>query len=171
MTINSTGIGIGLSIVISVTLVRLIYLPINLKNFKLQNDEKLISEEVQEITATIKKLQQTKNSELAYKEQKKLLVLRDSFNIRNSFLAKILTFYQMFLFASWTCLINRLIFNLEDYPEMIDGGMLWFKDLSMTDPYFILPIMNFLLVNVQFYVFFQLINNRETTLFFQIKAL
>jgi len=52
----------------------------------------------------------------------------------------------------WAGLVQRFSFNLEDYPEMLTGGFLWFKDLSLPDPYFILPILNCMTILMNMYV-------------------
>jgi len=52
----------------------------------------------------------------------------------------------------WASLVQRFSFNIEDYPEMLTGGFLWFKDLSLHDPLFILPLLNGVVMIFNIYV-------------------
>jgi membrane protein insertase Oxa1/YidC/SpoIIIJ len=63
-----------------------------------------------------------------------------------------LNLFQGMILLCWTGLVQRFSFNVEDYPEMMTGGFLWFKDLSMTDPYLILPILNSVVIMLNTYV-------------------
>jgi len=67
-----------------------------------------------------------------------------------------LNLFQGMILLCWTGLVQRFSFNVEDYPEMMTGGFLWFKDLSMTDPYLILPILNSVVIMLNTYVKFYL---------------
>ncbi len=46
----------------------------------------------------------------------------------------------------WAGLVQRFSLNVEDYPEIMTGGFLWFKDLTLSDPYFIIPFINSFLI-------------------------
>jgi len=59
---------------------------------------------------------------------------------------------QIFCTFTFTTLIQRFCFHVEDYPEMTYGGFLWFKDLSVVDPYYILPLIQVLLSIFAIYV-------------------
>lgn len=56
----------------------------------------------------------------------------------------------MLTLAVWAGLVQRFSLNIEDYPEIMTGGFLWFKDLTLSDPYFIIPFINavFVLLNL-----------------------
>lgn len=69
-----------------------------------------------------------------------------------------LNLFQGMILLCWTGLVQRFSFNVEDYPEMMTGGFLWFKDLSMTDPYLILPILNSIVIMLNTYVNFHIYN-------------
>ena len=63
---------------------------------------------------------------------------------------------QMLIMATWAGLVQRFSLNIEDYPEVMTGGFLWFKDLTLSDPYFILPLVNALLIFLNMSVNLQL---------------
>ena len=76
----------------------------------------------------------------------------ESFGIKNSPGGFFLTLFQLFLTMTNTCLIQRFVFHVDEYPEVLTGGILWFKDLSMIDPFYILPLINFSLQVLSIYV-------------------
>ena len=82
----------------------------------------------------------------------KIEKFRKLHNINISLIAKLSTFIQGLTLATWAGLVQRFSFTIEDYPEMINGGFFWFKDLSMTDPYFILPSLNVFFIFLNIYV-------------------
>jgi hypothetical protein len=85
-------------------------------------------------------------------EKVKLAKFKKLHNINFSFIARTSIFFQGLTLATWAGLVQRFSFNIEDYPEMINGGLFWFKDLSMTDPYFILPLINVFFIYLNIYV-------------------
>jgi len=90
--------------------------------------------------------------ELLIVENRKLKQLRENFNFKSNPIIFLLSLAQGVVVGCWAGLVQRFSFNIEDYPEMINGGFLWFKDLSMTDPYFILPIINAILIEANLYM-------------------
>lgn len=42
-------------------------------------------------------------------------------------------------------------YNADQFPEMVDGGILWFRDLTAPDPYMILPVINCFLLILSIY--------------------
>ena len=62
----------------------------------------------------------------------------------------LLNISQVFILVVWAGIIQRFIFKLEDHPEMLTGGFFWFNDLTISDPYFILPLVNSLLIFFNF---------------------
>ena len=66
----------------------------------------------------------------------------------------LLSMAQGLILICWSSLVQRFSFNIEDFPEMLTGGFLWFKDLSVPDPYFIIPIINSFGIVGSLYVIF-----------------
>jgi len=91
-------------------------------------------------------------SKLAKIERAKIIKLKEEKGIKNNSILIILNLFQGLILATWTGLVQRFSFEVEDYPEMMTGGFLWFKDLSMTDPYFILPLLNSFSIMLNAYV-------------------
>lgn len=81
-----------------------------------------------------------------------MTLLDEKFGIRNNPLLHIMTFFQIFCTFTYTSLIQRFCFHVEDYPEITYGGFLWFKDLSVMDPYFILPFIQVVFSILSIYV-------------------
>jgi hypothetical protein len=83
-------------------------------------------------------------------EQDKMNKFKNLHGIHLPLFSKFGMFFQFLSLGVWAGLVQRFSFNVEDYPEMLTGGFLWFKDLSMSDPYFILPFLNsfFILLNI-----------------------
>ena len=52
---------------------------------------------------------------------------------------------QIPVHLTYMSLVNRLAFNYDLHPGMLTDGFLWFKDLSVPDPYGILPIIGSLI--------------------------
>ena len=87
-----------------------------------------------------------------FMEQNKLNKFKKLHGIHMPIFSRYGMIFQGLALAVWAGLVQRFSFNVEDYPEMITGGFLWFKDLSVTDPYFILPIINSFLIFLNIYV-------------------
>ena len=117
---------------------------------------RLLYPEISEIQERIKKLKIANERQLVLIESKKLTQLRENYGIKTSPLIFLLTLTQGAILACWAGLVQRFSFNIEDYPEMMSGGFLWFKDLSMSDPYLILPILNSFLITANIYVILNL---------------
>lgn len=81
-----------------------------------------------------------------------MTLLDEKFGIRNNPVTHIMSFFQMFCTFTFTSLIQRFCYHVEDYPEMTYGGFLWFKDLSVIDPYYILPLAQVILSIFSIYV-------------------
>ena len=84
--------------------------------------------------------------------QKKWKKIQKEHGIKTNALTIALNLFQGLILVCWTGLVQRFSFNVEDYPEIMTGGFLWFKDLSMTDPFFLLPLFNSLIIMVNSYV-------------------
>lgn len=85
-------------------------------------------------------------------EQEKMNSLRAKYGITKGFARLLFNLSQGGVLIIWAGLVQRFAFNIEDYPEMITGGFLWFKDLSVPDPYFILPLLNCTFAGLSIYV-------------------
>jgi membrane protein insertase Oxa1/YidC/SpoIIIJ len=96
-------------------------------------------------------------SQLANIEANKLERFKHLHNIHFSSANKIFILLQGLTLVVWAGLVQRFSFNVEDYPEMLTGGFLWFKDLSVTDPFFILPSLNVFFIFLNIYVRINLI--------------
>ncbi len=92
----------------------------------------------------IKKLNLSGNHLLAKKETERFTLFKKENGLSGGMntLKILLNVFQGFIFLVWACLMQKYTYKLEDYPQMITGGFLWFKDLTLTDPYFILPMLN-----------------------------
>ena len=99
-----------------------------------------------------KKIKISKNNPIALIERRKIRLLDEKFGIQNTPFGIILTFVQIFCTFVYTSLIQRFCFHVEDYPEIITGGFFWFKDLSIVEPYFILPVVQLGLSIMAIYV-------------------
>ena len=78
----------------------------------------------------------------------KLNQLREKHGVRASKIRFVLGFIQLLIIAVWAGLVQRFSLNVEDYPEVMTGGFLWFKDLTLSDPYFILPLINAIMLTL-----------------------
>jgi hypothetical protein len=85
-------------------------------------------------------------------EVMKLSRFKQLHNIATGATNQIFLLLQGLTLAVWAGLVQRFSFNIEDYPEMLNGGFLWFKDLSMSDPYLILPALTSFVILLNFYV-------------------
>ena len=79
---------------------------------------------------------------MAQNEFQKLAAVNERYKIRQSKLKHLFNFVQLLILLSWAGLVQRFSLNVEDYPEVMTGGFFWFKDLTASDPYFILPMLN-----------------------------
>ncbi len=97
-------------------------------------------------------MKQAGESRLVVIENEKWKKLQKEHGIKTNFLTMGLNMFQGIILVCWAGLVQRFSFNVEDYPEMMTGGFLWFKDLSMSDPYLILPLINSLAMVINLYV-------------------
>lgn len=150
MNLESYGFGLGVSTVILACAVRLIFSPFNILSMKKLYINRLLAPDINDSSAKLKKLVGSRNKEAVAFEMNKLNVLKAKFNVKNNTSKLFIVVSQLLVMFSWSTVIYKFIFNLEDYPQVITGGMLWFKDLTISDPYFILPLLNslFLYYNV-----------------------
>jgi YidC/Oxa1 family membrane protein insertase len=157
MSFNNYGLSLGLSIVCLAAIIKLLFFPMHLFNIKHSYRMKLLAPDINEYTQRIKKLNLSGNHSLAKKENERF----NQFKIDNGLTGSsntvklFLNLFQGFTFFVFACLMQKYTYKLEDYPQMITGGFLWFSDLTLSDPYFILPLLN-----VTFLFFNILLNNQ-----------
>ena len=108
--------------------------------------------EILEFNEKITKYKKAGESQLMQMEQMKLSRFNRLHGIKMPLLAQMSMVFQGLTFMVWSGLVQRFSYNVEDYPEMLTGGFLWFKDLSISDPYFILPCLNVLFIFLNLYV-------------------
>ncbi len=146
------NLGIGAGIIILAALLKLSFYPVMKNNNRVQQINRLLNPEISEIQARMKKLREANERKLMMIESKKLQQIQEQYGARASKLNFLFALLQGTMMAVWASLCQRFSYSIEDYPEMINGGFLWFKDLSMSDPYFILPLINSFLVFMNIYV-------------------
>lgn len=141
---NSLGVGMGLSIVCIATIVKLIFLPLQLLNAKHSYQVRRLGPDMNEFVNRIKKLNLSGNHLLAKKESERFAIFKKDNGLSGlgNMLKFSLNILQGFTLLVWACLMQKYTYKLEDYPQMISGGFFWFKDLTLSDPYFILPLLN-----------------------------
>jgi len=106
---------------------------------------------------------------------KKISIIDESYGIRNSPIFFLVSLFQVFLTMTNACLIQRFVLHFDDYPGVLTGGFFWFKDLSMVDPFYILPLINLTLqvfsiyVNIYFTLLYFTLIFRITNLHMEVK--
>jgi membrane protein insertase Oxa1/YidC/SpoIIIJ len=113
---------------------------------------RLIFPESQEYNEKLQRLKRAGETKLAQIETANYNKFREKYGIRNNPMLFLLALSQGAVLACWAGLVQRFAYNVEDYPEMLTGGFLWFRDLSNIDPYFILPILNSICLTLNLYV-------------------
>lgn len=139
-------LGMGMATIILAILSRLIFVPVNLSNMKRMKLLKKLEPELAEYKKRIKALNQARETKLALLERKKMFEFQSKLVTNPNPFNFFLNLIQFMTLGSWACLVQRFSFRVEDYPEMLTGGFLWFKDLSQADPYYILPLMSQLML-------------------------
>lgn len=135
------GFSFGVSAIAIAVIYKLIILPLNFYTAKVDFKRKQVSPDLRDYEIRIKKFYNTQNYSLAEVEVEKLKLLKKKYKIRSTLLSKGCILYDFIGYSLWYCLYNKLI-NLPQYTGLISqGGLLWFKDLSVSDPYFILPLV------------------------------
>ena len=113
---------------------------------------RLMYPDLKDFQEKVNKLKQSGETQLVNIETERWKRIQKEHGFKTNILTFGLNIFQGLILICWTGLVQRFSFNVEDYPEMMNGGFLWFKDLSMTDPYFILPILNSLVLMINTYV-------------------
>lgn len=145
----------GTSIVILAFGVRLIFLPIQLRNYRNMALNKKFSADLANYQNRIQRLTRSNNTMLAIKETRNLKEFKEKNGLKSNAINLIFMLLQGTTLLTWAGLAQKFTYKLEDYPEMLNGGFLWFHDLTLSDPYFILPLLNslFLCTNLVLNVF------------------
>ena len=107
---------------------------------------RLLGPDLQDCQIRINRIKKTRNLKLITAEQAKMNKIRTKFNLKSDLIKILMFISQGLVLFSWTMVIYKFNYNLEDYPQILTGGFLWFKDLSVPDPYFIVPILNALCI-------------------------
>lgn len=89
--------------------------------------------------AAIKRYQGQGNTEAAKVERHKLKNMRKTYGIYPLF--SMFNLLQMPMHMVYISMINRLSYNFEMNPAILNEGMLWFTDLSSPDPTGMLPLL------------------------------
>lgn len=151
LSIANNGMGIGLATLIFAALVRIAFLPMQLLGIKSMYINRLISPDLKEFQVRIKRLRASQNTDLLIKETRKMEEFKKVHNLKGSNIRLAFTFFQGMTMFAWAGLMQKFTYKLEDYPQMINGGFFWFKDLSLSDPYFILPLINTMTITYNIY--------------------
>ena len=145
------GLGLGSCTIIIGVLIRLIFSPLNISNNKMSFKSKILNPDLLELQHSMNQARSKNLPQIAIEEKNKLADFRQKNGIEGGFVKVILNFIQGLSFVCYSSLIQKYIYRLEENPEILTGGFLWFKDLTMPDPFFILPILNFLFICSNFY--------------------
>jgi hypothetical protein len=107
---------------------------------------RLIFPEINVHQQNMNKLKQANELKLANLENQKIKEIKEKYGLGFNLPKVIFSFSQIGIMAAWAGLVQRFSYHVEDYPEMLTGGFFWFKDLSVTDQYFLLPSINCLVM-------------------------
>lgn len=140
--LESYGFGMGTATILLAFGIRIAFLPYQIINYKSIAKNKLISADIKDFTIRLKRLKKVNQRNLMIEENNKLINFQAKHGISGNILKVIFSVGQGIIFLVWSGLVQKFSYNLEDYPNMITGGFLWFKDLSLSDPYFILPLLH-----------------------------
>jgi len=99
----------------------------------------LLKPDTEEMMAAAKRYQGQGNAEAAKMERNKLKNVRKIHGVYP--LIGMVNIAQMPMHMVYISMTNRLAYNFEVNPAILNEGMLWFKDLSQPDPTGILPIL------------------------------
>ena len=140
----------GMATVILAIGVKVAFLPNQYYNYKQMVKVKNYLPDIKEFESRINKLKALKNRDLILAETKRMKDFKIKNEINTSGFRMFFNVFSGFIIIIWAGLVQKYTFKLEEYPEMLTGGFLWFKDLSIPDPYFILPIINSMLICYNF---------------------
>ncbi|CAG9312947.1 OXA1_1 [Blepharisma stoltei] len=138
MYINSMGYGIGFGIIALSVGFRLLYSPIILWAQVIALKTKMLAPEMSIYNRDTAALIKSGNTKQLQELKNDFLKLKRSYGIRND-----VQFYSLtqapFLFSFFFTLKN-LTNSPENFPSLLSDGFLWFSNLAIPDPYYILPI-------------------------------
>ena len=126
--------------------VRLIFLPIHYSNYLSMSKNKRLSPDLNDYQNKINRLRSTENIVLAKKMEKELMVFRKTHGITNNIVKLFLTLFQGFTMIVWAGIVHKFTNKLDEFPQMLTEGFLWFSDLTASDPYFIFPFLTSLMI-------------------------
>lgn len=127
--------------IILVTLVtRLAFLPFTIKSDHITRKMKVLRPEISVIGQKYRSAKGTISAELQPKMHREIMELYRQENINPSFGC-----WTVALQASFFLLIKYTMRSAKNDPRFTSGGILWFRDLSKPDPYFVLPVLTTIL--------------------------
>lgn len=135
---DDLGLGLGLGIVCFTILFRL---PFAINQLKVLMGTMKFEQRTPEITVInekIKAASRMRDGDLQRVLMKKLNGIRRMCGIKNS--AILFGVLQIPIFITVFLSLRHVSLLPEVYPAVKTQGLLWFKDLSVYDPYFILPV-------------------------------
>jgi membrane protein insertase Oxa1/YidC/SpoIIIJ len=149
-------LGMGMATIIFGCATRLIFFLLNIKNTKKLKMLKKIEPDLIEYKKHFHIAKKARDFRIMGIESKKMQEFTKKFVPSESRVKIFILSAQGLVFLTFASLVQRFSFKVEDYPEILSGGFLWFKDLSMPDPYFILPVINQFILLLMLYVNFKL---------------
>lgn len=137
---NDLGVGLGWGIIIFTVLCRLPFAFNQLRTIMSSMKMEQKSDEITLINERIKTASRSGDRETQKALMNKLRSVRRASGFRATSvlfgLLQIPVFITVFLSLRHVCILPEV------YPLVKTGGFLWFKDLSVYDPYFVLPILS-----------------------------
>jgi len=114
------------------------FVPLQLYGQILGQKMKLLQPDNEESQAVMKRYNQQGNKEAVKIERQKSKMLRKSHGLYP--IVSALNIFQLPVHMVYISMINRLSYDYEINPAILTDGILWFKDLSVPDPWGILPV-------------------------------
>jgi YidC/Oxa1 family membrane protein insertase len=142
MTLNQIQTSLGIpyweAIVIFTVALRLCLLPVAIKGVVNANRMAFLRPDMERLQEAMKASQALGDMKVQQRYQMEMKGLFEKHKV-NPLRALVLPFLQMPIFVS----VFMALRQVQDYfPAYCSGGALWFIDLSMSDPYYILPVIN-----------------------------
>jgi YidC/Oxa1 family membrane protein insertase len=142
MTLNEIQTVLGIpyweAIVLFTVALRLCLLPVAIKGVVNANRMAFLRPDMERLQEAMKASQALGDMKVQQRYQMEMKGLFEKHKV-NPLRALVLPFLQMPIFVS----VFMALRQVQDYfPAYCSGGALWFTDLSMSDPYYILPVIN-----------------------------
>lgn len=137
---SDLGLGLATSIVLVSIGIKLAFLKPALRSFMGALKMKELEPQMAAYQEKMKVAQQTRNYPLMNAAKNELVELRRSNNIRTSDI--FLNLLQLPILMTWFFSLRYVMSLPEFYPMVKTDGLLWFRDLSTYDSFFILPLLS-----------------------------